>query len=108
MESLSVEDWEFARANITSWASDLTDGPNTKSLSDIRDKIYDLGKRIDILTRPPFLEPESPEAMDDAQAEDLASAGEEPEEEEEEETVPEEIENETMVSDLNVRNLSVS
>jgi hypothetical protein len=98
METFSVEDWELARSNIITWASDLSSAPPTKELRAIRQRIYDLGKRIDDLTLPPVQdeEPTTPEKEDvQDETEQVADEADDAEEEEEEE--PEFIENESTV-----------
>jgi hypothetical protein len=92
MESTSVENWELARPNITPWAHDLTGVAPTRELLAARDQIYDLGRRIDVLTRPPVLDdPATPE-------EEGSGADEQEDVEEEAEAEPALIENETIVS----------
>jgi hypothetical protein len=82
MEAFPDVNWELARPNITMWASDLTDAPSTKDLTAARDLIYDLSKRIDIMTRPPIEDEDfaTSECEDDIEE----PVGEEEEEEEEE------------------------
>ena len=55
MEALPVESWELARPNITTWADDLSAAPNTRDISKACGRVFDLGRCIDILTRPPFV-----------------------------------------------------
>jgi hypothetical protein len=90
MESVSAENWELARPNITPWAHDLTGVTPTRELLAARDQIYDLGRRIDVLTRPPVL--------DDPVTPEEEGSGAEEQEEVEEEAEPALIENETIVS----------
>jgi hypothetical protein len=81
MEAFPDVNWELARPNITMWAADLSDAPSTKDLAAARDLIYDLSKRIDIMTRPPIED----EAFVTSEREDDIEAPAEEEEEEEEE-----------------------
>ena len=55
MEALPVESWELTRPNITTWADDLSAAPNTRDISKASGRVFDLGRHIDILTRPPFV-----------------------------------------------------
>src|SRR5712664_892437 len=99
MEVSSFDSWELACPNITSWVQDLTLAPSSKELRIIRDKIYDLSKRIDVLTRPPTEDDEPATPEQEAGEEDEVPVEEEPaEDEEEEEPEPELMENENTVS----------
>jgi hypothetical protein len=51
MEGFPPGAWELARPNITSWAQDLVDVTPTKAINEARDRIFDLGKRIDTICR---------------------------------------------------------
>ena len=102
MEKIEKGEWELARSNITSWATDLTEAPATKELLTIRDKIYDLSKRIDFLTRPPILEEDPPtpeELVDEGADSDNQEVVEEEEDVEAEEMI---------VNDTPVRNMILS
>ena len=97
MEALPVESWELARPNITTWADDLSAAPNTRDISKARGRVFDLGRRINVLTRPPFVDVDkiTPEPEEDVGAvEEPVGEGEGVEEEEEEE---EYIENDPIV-----------
>ena len=99
MEALPVESWELARPNITTWADDLSAAPNTRDISKARGRVFDLGRRIDVLTRPPFVDVDkiTPEPEEDVGAvEEPVGEGEGVEEEEEEEE-EEYIENDPIV-----------
>jgi hypothetical protein len=80
-----------------SWAQDLTEARPIKEIVEARDKIYDLGKRIDIMTRPPIQddEPSTPEGETILpEPQEMNIEDEDPEEEAE----PEFVVNETEVS----------
>lgn len=73
METLPLENWELARPNITAWFVDLGSALNTRDISAARDRVLDLSKRIDTLTRSPVVEVDSltPEPdVDDAEEEE--------------------------------------
>jgi hypothetical protein len=56
METLPVEGWEFAHPNITTWFDDLGAALNTRDISAARDRVFNLSRHIDSLTRSPFVE----------------------------------------------------
>jgi hypothetical protein len=97
METFQVEDWELARSNILSWASDLSSAPPTKELRTLRNRIYELGRRIDDLTLPPVQddEPETPE--EEGVQEEIAPVADDAADEEEDDEGPELIENDFPV-----------
>src|SRR6266446_2520283 len=88
METFSVEDWELARSNIITWGSDLSSAPPTTEIRAIRQRIYDLGKRIDDLTLPPVQYEDSNPPIDDAQDDEPPSIPEHQEGEEEDVEIP--------------------
>jgi hypothetical protein len=94
MEGLDVENWELAHSNIISWASDLSSARSSKDIRALRDRIYDLGKRIDEITCPPVQE-ESDSPEEDAHPEPQSN---EEAVDEHLEAMPEFVENETTVS----------
>lgn len=100
MESLSSGQWELGRTNITSWANDLGSVTPTRDLASARDRVFDLSKRIDILTRPPIQE-ESDSPEEDAPEEEAANTPEPQQDEEGDDEIPtndpEVIENESSV-----------
>ena len=96
MESIGAGDWELARPNVTTWASDLTDAPAMKELVAIRDRIFDLSKHIDTLTRPPILEEEDPATPEEEEHEETAPDPQEVEDDEDESE--EMVENEPKVN----------
>jgi hypothetical protein len=101
METFPVEDWELARANIIAWASDLSSARSTKDLRAIRDRIYELGKRIDDMTRPLVQDEDSEPPIEEAQDEEPPSIPEPQLDEEIDDEIPENVpkyvENETTV-----------
>lgn len=51
MEGFPPGAWDLARPNITTWASDLMQALPSQSLNTARDKIFDVGRRIDQANR---------------------------------------------------------
>jgi hypothetical protein len=51
MEPYGPGSFEITRPNIMAWTQDLMAGPYSKGAAAARDRVYELGKRIDLLTR---------------------------------------------------------
>jgi hypothetical protein len=97
METFQVEDWELARSNILSWASDLSSAPPTKELRTLRNRIYELGRRIDDLTLPPVQDDEPTTPEEESVQKKVEPVADDVEDEEEDEEGPELIENDFPV-----------
>jgi hypothetical protein len=97
METFPVEDWELARSNILTWASDLSSAPPTKELRTIRQRIYELGKRIDDLTLPPVQDDDPATPDEEGVQEEIEPVADDVEDESEDEEGPELIENDFPV-----------
>lgn len=74
MESRPPATWDFRRPNPVTWVNDLSAVPPSRSINDVRGRIFDLGRRLDSLTQPPVDEEEEydfedeegvPQASDD-------------------------------------------
>jgi hypothetical protein len=107
MESFPIEDWELARANIISWASDLSSAHSTKDIRAVRDRIYALGNRIDDMTRLPAQDEDSDPPNEEAQDEEPPSIPEPQLDEEIDDEVPE-IDPKYVENETTVRYLSLS
>ena len=51
MEQFPPGAWDLARPSVTTWSIDLMNAIPTRGVNDARDKLYDLGKRIDKISR---------------------------------------------------------
>ena len=107
MESLSVEDWELARANIISWASDLSSARSSKDVRAVRDRIYDLGTRIDDMTQPLAQDEDSDALNEGVQDEEPPSVPEAQRADEIDDEIPE-IDPKYVVNETTVRYLPLS
>jgi hypothetical protein len=97
METFQVEDWELARSNILSWASDLSNAPPTKELRVLRNRIYELGRRIDDLTLPPVQDDQPSTPEEEIVEKEVEPVADDVEDEQEDDEGPELIENDFPV-----------
>jgi hypothetical protein len=90
--------WELGRPNIIEWTRDLTAAPPSAVTNAARDRLFELGRRLDILMRVVMQEEEvdSEEGAEEQVEDELLAQGTGVEEEEE----PEIVENEITVRPL--------
>ena len=72
MEGFPPGSWDLARTNFVTWANDLTRAPASKGVNAARDRIFDLGRRLDTILRVIMYDEEVSEDED----EELMGAGE--------------------------------
>jgi hypothetical protein len=105
MEQFPPGAWELGRPNLIEWARDLTTAPPSKGINAARDRLFELGRRVDKMMRVIMyddeFDPDDEEAKEGDSEEPGPYAGteEDPvtEEKGEEKEEPALIENETAV-----------
>ena len=72
MEAFPPGAWEFPRPNIIAWSSDLAAAYPTKNLNLARDRVFQLGRRLDVVNRVVMVEDDLDD--DEEDVEDAAPA----------------------------------
>ena len=77
MEAFPPGAWEVSRPNVVLWITEFGTAPPSRSINNIRDRLFTLGRRYDLLCRAIMYEDKVSDA--DAQGEDVhASVSDEP------------------------------
>ena len=77
MEAFPPGAWEVARPSVILWVTEFGTAPPSRNINSLRDRLFTLGRRYDLLCRPTMYEDEVSDA--DAQGEDVhASVSDEP------------------------------